>query len=142
MHYKLVFIGFGNVARNLVRLLERKRGLLESKYGITYTITGIATGRHGFAVNPDGIDTQKALDLVESKQSINSISSSPISDSLAVIRHSSANVMFENSPVNTQTGQPALEHIRTALELGMHAITANKGPVVHGYRALTALAES
>ena len=50
--------------------------------------------------------------------------------------------MFENSPVNTQTGQPAIDHIRTALELGMHAITANKGPVVHGYRELTALAKS
>ena len=50
--------------------------------------------------------------------------------------------MFENSPVNTQTGQPALDHIRAALELGMHAITANKGPVVHGYRELTQLAES
>jgi homoserine dehydrogenase len=49
--------------------------------------------------------------------------------------------MFENSPVNTQTGQPALDHIRAALNLGMHAITANKGPVVHGYRELTALAE-
>jgi homoserine dehydrogenase len=50
--------------------------------------------------------------------------------------------MFENSPVNTQTGQPALDHIRLALELGMHAITANKGPVVHGYRELTALAKA
>jgi len=59
-----------------------------------------------------------------------------------VIEQSKADVMFENSPVNTQTGQPALDHIRTALELGMHAITANKGPVVHGYRELTSLARS
>ena len=50
--------------------------------------------------------------------------------------------MFENSPVNKQTGQPALDHIRAALNLGMHAITANKGTVVHGYRELTALAKS
>lgn len=50
--------------------------------------------------------------------------------------------MFENSPVNTQTGQPALDHIRLALNLGQHAITANKGPVVHGYRELTELADS
>ena len=50
--------------------------------------------------------------------------------------------MFENSPVNTQTGQPALDHIRLALNLGQHAITANKGPVVHGYRELTELAKS
>jgi len=143
-HYKLAFIGFGNVARALARLLERKSDLLRSKYDITYSVTGIATGSHGFAVDPNGLDVNKALELVESKQSISSLSNSPfpITDSLSVIKHSNANVMFENSPVNTQTGQPALDHIRAALNLGMHAITANKGPVVHGYRELTALAES
>ena len=50
--------------------------------------------------------------------------------------------MFENSPVNYDTGQPAIDHVRAALNLGMHAITANKGTVVHAYRELTALAES
>ena len=142
MHYNLAFIGFGNVARALARLLERKRRLLESKHGITYSVTGIATGRHGFAVNPDGLDVNKALELVEGKQPLFPLSSFDVQDSLAVIQHSQANVMFENSPVNTQTGQPAIDHIRAALELGMHAITANKGPVVHGYRELTKLAES
>jgi homoserine dehydrogenase len=49
--------------------------------------------------------------------------------------------LFENSPVNHHTGQPAVEHLRMALEHGMHAITANKGPVVHAYRELTELAQ-
>ena len=84
----------------------------------------------------------KALELVESGNPSLLFLLSNVQDSLAVIQHSHADVMFENSPVNTQTGQPALDHIRTALELGMHAITANKGPVVHGYRELTALAKS
>jgi homoserine dehydrogenase len=141
-YYNLALIGFGNVARALARLLERKSDLLKSKYDITYSITGIATGSHGFAVNPNGIDIHKALELVESKQSILPLSSFLVNNSLEVIQHSSANIMFENSPVNTQSGQPALDHIRAALNLGMHAITANKGPVVHGYRELTALAES
>jgi len=141
-HYNLAFIGFGNVARALARLLERKRDLLKSKYDITYSVTGIATGSHGFAVNPNGLAINQALELVESRQSISSLSSSPVNNSLEVIQQSNADVMFENSPVNTQTGQPALDHIRAALNLGMHAITANKGPVVHGYRELTALAES
>ena len=141
-HYNLSFIGFGNVARALARLLERKSDLLKSKYNITYSVTGIATGSHGFAVNPDGLDVNKALELVESKRSISALSSAPVNNSFEVIQHSKADVMFENSPVNTQTGQPAIDHIRTALELEMHAITANKGPVVHGYRELTALAES
>ena len=141
-HYKLSFIGFGNVARALARLFERKRSLLESQYNITYSITGIATGSHGFAVNPDGLDINKALELVESGESISSLSTVDVQDSLSVIQHSSADVMFENSPVNTQTGQPAIDHITSALELRQHAITANKGPVVHGYHELISLAES
>lgn len=142
MRYNLCFIGFGNVARSLVRLLERKRGLLESKYNITYSITGIATGRHGFAVNPEGLDINQALEKVESGKSLFPLSTFQVEDSLAVIRYSNAAVMFENSPVNHHTGQPAIDHVRAALELGMHVVTANKGTVVHGYRELTALAES
>jgi homoserine dehydrogenase len=141
-HYRLSFIGFGNVARSLARLLERKRDLLEQMYGVTNSITGIATGKHGLAVNPEGIDVSTVLELVESGQSISSLSSLNVADSISVIRDSRADVMFENSPVNTQTGQPALDHIRLALNLGQHAITANKGPVVHGYRELTELAVS
>ncbi len=140
MHYKLAFIGFGNVARNLARLLERKRARLEKDYGITFSVTGIATGRHGFAVDANGLDLAKALGLVEAGESIFPLSSFKVEDSLSVIKHSQADVLFENSPVNVETGQPALDHIRTALHLGMHAITANKGPVVHGYRELTDLA--
>jgi homoserine dehydrogenase len=142
MHYNLCLIGFGNVARSLVRLLERKRDLLKSKHDITYAITGIATGRHGFAVNPAGLDVQQALENVKSGKSISPISNSPVSNSLSVIQASSAHIMFENSPVNYETGQPAIDHVRAALNLGMHAVTANKGTVVHGYRELTALAES
>jgi homoserine dehydrogenase len=142
MHYNLALIGFGNVARALARLLLRKQELLEKQHGITFSFTGIATGRHGFAVDPEGLDMEEALAWVEGGKSIFPLSSSDVSDSLSVIKHSDADVMFENSPVNTQTGQPALDHIRLALELGMHAVTANKGPVVYGYRELTALARS
>jgi homoserine dehydrogenase len=142
MHYNLALIGFGNVARAFARLLLRKQELLKSQYDISFSFTGISTGRHGFAVNPSGLDIQRALELVESAESIFALSTFDVQDSIAVIKHSNADVMFENSPVNTQTGQPALDHIRTALELGMHTITANKGPVVHGYRELTALANS
>ena len=141
-HYKLVLIGFGNVARALARLLQRKQDLLKSRYGFTFSVTGIATGSHGFAVNPEGLDINKALELVENGESISSLSTRQVEDSIAVIQHSSADFMFENSPVNHHTGQPALDHVRAALEAGMHVSTANKGTVVHGYRELTALAGS
>ncbi|MGE5250463.1 MAG: homoserine dehydrogenase [Bacteroidota bacterium] len=140
MHYRLVFIGFGNVGRCLARLLLRKRGLLESDYAVRFSATGIATGRHGCAVNPDGLDLVQALELVEGGESLAPLSTVPVTDTMGVLEHSSGDVMFENSPVNHATGQPAVDHVRAALELGMHAITANKGTVVHGYRELSALA--
>jgi homoserine dehydrogenase len=141
-HYKLCLVGFGNVARALARLLLRKSALLERDHGFTFSFTGIATGHHGFAVDPGGLDIREALSLAERGQSLSPLSAVHVPDPLSVIRNSSADVMFENSPVNHQTGQPAIDHIAAALECGMHAITANKGTVVHGYRRLTDLAKS
>src|SRR5262245_13271381 len=135
-HYKLAYIGFGNVAQELVRLLERKRSALKDTCGIIYSVTGIATGHHGCAVNVRGLDTEEAIRLVKNGEQISSLSSVPVNDPMSVIEKSDADVMFENSPVNRVTGQPAINHIRAALERNMHAITANKGPVVHGYREL------
>ena len=51
-----------------------------------------------------------------------------------------ADVLFEATSLNVQNGQPAVDHIRAALEHGAHAITANKGPIVHAYRELRDLA--
>jgi homoserine dehydrogenase len=51
-----------------------------------------------------------------------------------------ADVLFEATSLNVETGQPAIDHIRAALDHGAHAITANKGPIVHAYRELRDLA--
>lgn len=137
---RLALLGFGNVGRALARLLQRKETELKEKYDITFSVTGIATGRHGSAIHPNGLDLEKALALVESDQSLSLITRYPTPNSLEFIRNCSADVLFENSPVNHHNGEPAVTYLRTALELGMHAITANKGPVVHAYRELTELA--
>ena len=142
MHHRLAFIGFGNVARALVRLLQRKQDLLLKSYDVTFSVTGIASGHHGVAVDPTGIDIQRALSLAESGGSISPLSTLDVVDSVDVIRQCGADVMFENSPVNHANGEPALTHVREALRMGMHAITANKGTVVHGYRELRSLAKS
>ena len=134
-HYKLALIGFGNVGRALARLLLSKEEALRAEYGITFSFTGIATGSKGRAVNPAGLDIRKALELVGAGQPIDSLSVRPVTDNFEVIAGSEADVMFENTPVSYADGQPAADHIRAALEMGMHAATANKGPVVHAPRA-------
>lgn len=140
-HYALALLGFGNVGQALARLMMRKRDDLQELYDITFQVTGIATGHHGTIIDPAGIDLERALELIEGHQTLESLSSSPPpADSFNFIRRCGADVLIENSPVNYEDGQPAVEHLRLALDLGMHAITANKGPVVHAHRELTELA--
>jgi homoserine dehydrogenase len=141
-HSHLALLGFGNVGRALARLLLGKESDLKDKYGLTFRVTGIATGKHGIAIDPDGLDLEKALALLEAGGSLSSLDKNPVSDPLDFVRAVPADVLFENSPVNVDTGQPAIDHLRAALERGMHAITANKGPVVHAYRELTDLAQA
>ncbi|HBX69282.1 MAG TPA: homoserine dehydrogenase [Chloroflexi bacterium] len=143
MQYRLAFIGFGNVAQALAQLLLRKRWELQERYDITFSVTGISTGSHGIAVNPNGISVNAAFDMLHSQRSLDLLTGGPMPTStLEFLERSEADVMFENTPVNHASGQPAIDHCRMALDLGMHAITANKGTVVHGYRKLSELARA
>jgi homoserine dehydrogenase len=141
-HYKLALLGFGNVGKALAELLIRKEDDIYEKTGTTYSVIGIATGTHGIAIDSDGVDLTQALDLVKSGQPLIQLTKLPIANSLDFIRKCRADVLVETIPVNYETGQPAVDYIRTALDLGMYVTTANKGPVVHAYRELTKLAES
>ena len=142
-HFKLALLGFGNVGQALARLLLQKEVHIREVYDLTFSVTGIATGRHGMALNPAGIDLSQALECMARGASLDELSTraKPV-DEFEFIRQCGAEVLFENSPVNYASGQPALDHLKTALECGMHAITANKGPVVHAYRQLTELARA
>jgi len=138
---RIILVGFGNVAKALVRLLERKQSVLHQEFGFTTKIVGIATARHGMAIDPDGIDGEEAIRIASSGGSLDVLSKTPPPASVfELINSCPADVLFENSPVNHHTGQPAADHLHAALENNMHAITANKGPVVHAYRELTELA--
>jgi homoserine dehydrogenase len=141
--YKMVLLGFGNVGQALVDLLMEKRRELQRRYSINFEVTAIATATHGRALSPIGLDLTRSLEIMHSGGSLDELSpASAPTDNLELLKTSGANVLFENTPVSYIDGQPAIEHIRTALEMGMHAFTANKGSVVHGYRDLTALATS
>jgi homoserine dehydrogenase len=141
-HYRLALIGFGNVGQAFVRLLLRKRELLLREQHLSFSITGIATGKHGTVIDPQGIDINHALEVIGTGGNLDELSKrTPITNPEEFIHTCGADVVFENTPVNYVDGQPAVDYLRTALLAGMHAITANKGPVVHAYMELTQLAE-
>jgi len=138
MTFDLCLLGFGNVSRELVRLIDRKHDELRTRYGLELRIVGIATGRHGLVMNRDGIDAHLALDdwtrLVQA--------SPAVPDAFTLIRECSADATIEMTPIDRDTGRPAIDHLETALDAGQHAISANKGPLAHAYRRLSDLAAS
>jgi homoserine dehydrogenase len=139
--YKLALIGFGNVGQALARLLLEKRTELQQRCSIRFMVTAVATGTHGRAIDADGLDLERALEIMQSGASLDELSPSTApTDNLDLLRASGADVMFENTPVSYKDGQPAISYIETALENGMHVFTANKGAVVHAYHRLRALA--
>jgi homoserine dehydrogenase len=139
--YQLALLGFGNVGKALAHLLLEKQTDILNSYGISYRVTGIATSRHGTAIDSDGIDLERALALVQDGGSLETLSVLPPPENThSFICRCPADVLFENTPVDYQTGQPAIDHLSAALNMGMHAITANKGPVVHAYQQLSDLA--
>jgi len=139
-HYQLALLGFGNVGQAFARLLQDKQDRLKNEFDLSWQVTGIATGSHGIAVDQGGIDLHRALERMETGQDLGPLSAKPVTDSEAFIRICGADALFETIPVNYDSGQPALDYLRLGLEIGMHAVTANKGPVVHGYRQLKDLA--
>ena len=142
-HYKLAFLGFGNVGQALANLLMRKEAELEREHAITFSVTGIATGKHGRVINEAGIDLIKAIEIIKKGEKLEVLpNTSVIDDPYEFIRNCKADVLFENSPVNHSDGQPAISYIEQALLCHMHVVTANKGPVVHAYRELTNLARA
>src|SRR6267378_5813820 len=57
----LCLLGFGNVNRTLVELLQRKEAGLREHHGIEWRITGVASRRIGWRANASGFDLAELL---------------------------------------------------------------------------------
>ena len=134
--YNLALIGFGNVGTEFVRLLTAKEAELRVNYGIEWNLTGVASRRIGWIADSNGLDPSAAL----AQRWPEARGGKSLKDVREWIAASRADIVFEASSLNRQTGQPAIDHLKAALESGAHAISANKGPVVHAYRELCDLA--
>jgi len=135
--YNLCFLGFGNVNRTLVQLLRDREEELRTRYGIRFRVTGIASRTLGWIADPEAIDAHVAQPPSAAIPPAQSPTLKNINDWLS---DAQADILFEATSLNVATGQPAIDHIRAALTHGAHAITANKGPLVHAYHQLRDLA--
>ena len=114
---ELALIGYGSVARALMRLLDEKRR------EFPFTVTGIHTLRHGTAIDANGIGADPPF--------------GPRAESIDdFLDRACAGTAVELTTLNPSSGEPAIAHIRAAFARRMHVVTANKGPVAHAYAAL------
>lgn len=140
---RLALAGCGNVSKAFLELLLVKKNFLAEKYNLKFRITGVKTGRHGGFIAPGSVEPQLILDELSNTTTLDELGEMPSPTStLEFIHNCPADVLLENTPVHHMSGQPATDHIRLALECGMHAVTANKGPVAHAYTDLKNLAKS
>ena len=145
----LVLIGFGNVARRFMRLL----GETADRLDFTWKVAGISTRHHGSVIDPLGVDIRRALTTVESRQSLDRLDRAPrersgidvirqVADAMADDAAEGRLVCIETTVLDIDRGEPAVSHVRAALEGQAHVVTANKGPAAFAYHELEAVAES
>jgi len=147
MKVSIVIVGFGNVAQSFVALLLRKKAYLHERFGLEFSIIGAAD--RGTEKDYRSAYLAKGLDpqiLLESKLKSGTISAYPgggCRDSPDdLIKTANADLLLETTSTNVVDGEPGLSHIRTALSIGTHVVTSNKGPLVFGWNELRRLASS
>src|SRR6266540_719062 len=145
MRADLALVGFGHVGRRFARLLEERRDWLSLDYDVDGRVVGIATRHHGSVFRQSGVDAVASAVSVEGGHPLNESGAPLAEDSTDVIRRLAQSdaplkVLVETTPLDIAAGQPAIDHVRAALQAGCHVVTANKGPAAFAFEELSALA--
>ncbi len=140
MTFNLLLLGFGHVARRFATLLEESDAAL-AELDVRPRVVGIATGRHGFLFDEHGLDAVACAGRL-AEGGVLSPAGHDAVDLIARVAglRTGVPVLIETTPLNVATAEPAISHVRAALERRVHVITANKGPVALAYADLSRLA--
>jgi homoserine dehydrogenase len=118
MRADLALIGLGNVGTRFVDLLDERSPRLSVDHRLTCRVAGTATRRGGATY--DGEHCADVFDMIRR-----------LAQSDADLR-----IVVETSTLDVYDGEPAISHVRAAIEAGCHVVTANKGPVAFAYGRL------
>ncbi|WP_407272575.1 homoserine dehydrogenase [Radiobacillus sp. PE A8.2] len=145
MQTKVAFIGFGGVGQSLVQLFIDKQKELKEKQGLDPVVVAVSDIMKGSVYHPDGLDMNSLLDVVKNTGNVeNYPDKAGIQkgwSSIETIENSNADMIVEVTFTDVKTGQPAIDHCRTAFKNRKSVITTNKGPVALAYKELADLAE-
>lgn len=138
---RLALIGFGNVGQGFTQILRDRGQDLADRHGMGLQIVAVSDLLKGSLHNPNGLDPAALLAAVERDGKLDGAPARHRGwDAKRTILESNADAVIELSYTDLRSGEPALTHVRLALEAGKHVVTSNKGPVALHYPELLALA--
>jgi homoserine dehydrogenase len=141
--YRLAIIGFGNVGQGLASILRDHGEELARRFGARFQIVAVCDLLKGSVADERGFDPATLLNSIAAANKLDRVSAPHRDwDALQTIERSNADIVIELSYTDLKTGEPAITHLRRALELGKHVITTNKGPIALKYPELKALADA
>jgi homoserine dehydrogenase len=140
--YRLAIIGFGNVGQGFTQILRDEGADLARQYGVHFQIVAVCDLLKGSVYDPLGIDPAALLDSIAATGKLERVAAPERRwNAIEMIERSNAEIVIELSYTDFKTGEPAITHLRRALELGKHVVTSNKGPIALKYPELKALAD-
>lgn len=138
---KVAILGFGVAGKAFSRILLDNHQDIQKKTGYDVRITAIATATRGTLVDGEGLDLSLAIRQAEEEGHFDRTSKAYCEwTAMDVVQKAEYDVLLELTPLNIFTGQPAIDHIKGALNRGRHVVSANKGPIAWAYRELRDLA--
>ena len=118
---RIALVGYGNVGRAFARLLETKRSVYPFRIVAIMKKSGTAYDQRGLPLEPDwGPPIEAAPDAAMEE----------------FLNKARPEVVIEITPLEPETGEPAITYIRGCFLRYRHVITANKGPLAHAYADL------
>jgi homoserine dehydrogenase len=138
---RLWIVGLGTVGQWLLRALHEHGARLRGRYGFVPTVTGVASARHGFVHDAEGLDPLTVLEHVSSARPLRELSGvRHWQSALEGLGATEADALVEVTASPAENGEPGVTHMREALRRGIPVVTSNKWPVaLHGVQ-LTKLA--
>ena len=139
---KLCILGFGAVGQGLAKVILMKHDELIERYGLDLIITAISDSS-GAAINNDGLDAQKALDVKDETGKISEYPEYGIKgiDGIEVLQKADYDCLVEVTPTNIEDGEPTQSNILKAMNDKKDVVTSNKGPLALNFKELIQTAQ-
>jgi homoserine dehydrogenase len=132
---RINLLGFGVIGRGFVQTLLKKKDWLSLKYGFEAKIVSISDIT-GTLIDEGGINLEKVLVDVGKTGTIIGCKAAVKMIGIDAIKGVDADLVVEVTPTNIKTGEPGLSHMLTAMEMGKHVVTSNKGPLALEFKRL------